>query len=165
MTEPIYATRNQLAGILNLSASDTLAVLVFTGFLRPVMTYKGMTYRPNSQPARENLQGVIEFDVEAVQAAVEAVVTTDETVASIKTIDPKSLTDEMGTLSHCAYLLKMSDTALVYKMTKAKLIEKRKGRHYPTQKGAKYSQFNPSTGFYIWSPKRLYSALTAAGLM
>ncbi len=165
MTEPNYVTRNQLAGILNLNASDTLAVLVFTGMLRPIMTYKGMAYRPSSPFSRETLQGLIEFDAVQVKSLVESLVPTDSIVESIKTIDIKSLTDEMETLTHCAFLLKMSDTALVYKMTKAKLIEKRKGRHYPTQKGSKYSQFNPITGFYIWSPKRLYTALSAAGLL
>lgn len=163
MTQTIYASRNQLAGHLELSSQDTLVVLVTTGFLTPVRTYKGMDYRSSSPLNTTSTLGAIQFDVAAVKAAMAERITIDPTKPD--ELDPSALPDAFLPLTQNVVHLKVSDTTLINRMLRAGLVERRRGRYYPTNKDANFAQFNEKTGYFEYAPKRLYQALAMAGVL
>lgn len=173
MTTNQYASRNQLAGILEMSQHDVTSVLVYIGFMRPEYRSGKVCYTPTAlglKSAKPTDFGIVEFSVPDVVSAVQKALPKPAEEPRPPKLRDSDIPSEFMSINQICGVLSVSPDKLNRCMRDAKLITKgfsshgRTARYIPTEAASAISIFDSSTGFYQWNARGLYKAIKAAGV-
>lgn len=172
-----FVTRNSLSDHICVNKYDALALLVHIGWLVPVTTAKAgfdfeltPTGRKHVSPASLSAGGRgIEYDLEALKAAIEKHVKPATAGVDHRKVIPDQLPDKFVTRGKLVDALKIGSITLTNKLEKAGLTEwdplyRTQGGMVPTKKADGIAQLN-SKGHYEWNPRKTYAALAEAGVL
>ena len=161
MNQITYASRNQLAGMFNLSQTDMLAVLVHFGYLTPEIHDGQISYKLGfDEPSSSKIvRGVQMFNVSGVKAGIASLLLSSG--PNPKPTRPTELPDEFMSLNQLSAILGMGADVLRRRMRKAGLLKD--SRNPSPDAPVSMYRMHDQSGFYRWNAKALNAALAKAG--
>lgn len=161
MNQITYASRNQLAGMFNLSQTDMLAVLVHAGHLIPEIHDGKISYKLGfDEPSTsKTIRGVQMFNVESVKGALHVLKIVSG--PNPKPARPTELPDEFYSLNQLSTLMAMGADVLRRRMRNAGLLKD--SRNPSPDAPVSMYRMHDQSGFYRWNAKALHAALAKAG--